>query len=450
MSLKYLWKQAVICMSDNINSMNFKQLKNEVQSLRDEIAIMKRKYGDIIYNLDDDNFSSRFVKEKGDMRTAIEINAEGIKTKVSNEDFESTKTQTANLISSEVKKLSDKDTELSTKIEQTADTIRSEVKSATDTLDGKFANYSTIEQTAEAIKSHAYASADLSSAEEISNLNEATDITKTYVISATDGSGNVTKTYYYYNDISKEWEVINGGGIDTVFEQTAEGFKLKGNVLIDGDTVVTENLKLSGNVTWDMSNSPVLTRYSSDNANWHSPMVSGDLYMQMSFDGGKSWSTTTKVVGTDGKDGQDGWDGSDANVTPQNVFNALTDNGANQGIFAAFVKNNNQIYINAEYLATKIANVHDVIYLGNENTVSSQKKIVFNDAANIRTFLSGAGYHYGLAISANGLNLEMKPDEIEFIHPNSGSFGAGSISLADYVASYGSGGTGGTATAVFG
>lgn len=89
MSLKYLLKQAVICMSDNINSMNFKQLRTEVQMLRDELAIMKRKYEDIIYNLDTDNFSSRFVKEQGDMKTAIKVTAEGIETKVSKEEFES-------------------------------------------------------------------------------------------------------------------------------------------------------------------------------------------------------------------------------------------------------------------------------------------------------------------------------------------------------------------------
>ena len=51
-------------MSDNINNMNDKQLRNEVQLLRDELAIMKRKFEDIIYNLDTDNFSSRFVKEQ--------------------------------------------------------------------------------------------------------------------------------------------------------------------------------------------------------------------------------------------------------------------------------------------------------------------------------------------------------------------------------------------------
>ena len=61
-------------MSD-ISNMTDKQLRNEVQLLRDELAIMKRKYEDIIYNLDTDNFSSRFVKEQGDMKTAIKVTA---------------------------------------------------------------------------------------------------------------------------------------------------------------------------------------------------------------------------------------------------------------------------------------------------------------------------------------------------------------------------------------
>lgn len=380
-------------MSDNINAMNFKQLRNEVQLLRDELAIMKRKYEDIIYNLDDDNFSSRFVKEKGDMRTAIEVNAEGIKTKVSKED-----------------------------------------------LDDSLSEYTTLEQTSNAIKTHAYASADLSSAEEISDLTKATDKTKTYYI--LDGDGN--KTYYYYNEISKDWEVISGGGIDTVFEQTATGFKLKGNVLIDGDTVVTENLKLSGNVTWDMSNSPVLTRYSSDTVNWHSPMISSDLYMQMSFDGGKSWSTTTKVVGTDGKNG---YNGSDAKVTPQNVFNALTDNGANQGIFAAFVENNNQIYINAEMIQGRIANVKETLYMGNSTDKSQEKQIIFNNSALISTSSDGVGGYSGLTISSAVLNL-IRPDDIYLVNPNNTSQ---YISLEDYVSQNGGGSGGsGTVVAVFG
>lgn len=113
-------------MSDTpINNMNFKQLRNEVQLLRDELAIFKRKYEDIIYNIDADNFSSRFVKEQGDMRAAIEVAAEGIKTKVSNEEFQSAMTQTAEKIETEVSNL---DNTLSSKITQTATEIRSEVK----------------------------------------------------------------------------------------------------------------------------------------------------------------------------------------------------------------------------------------------------------------------------------------------------------------------------------
>ena len=237
----------VICMYDNIYNMDLKQLRNEIQLLRDELAIFKRKYEDIIYNLDDENFSSRFVKEKGDMKAAIEVTAEGIKTKVSNEEL---------------------------------------------------AKYTTLEQTANAITSHAFASADLSSAEEISDIKDAIDKTKTYYIK--DENGN--KTYYYYNEISKDWEEIIGGGIESVFEQTETGFKLKGNVLIDGDTVVTENLRLSGIVTWDMDNSPVKAQYSSDKTNWHDSFSNGDEYMRMTFNG-KDYGEAVKIVGTDGSDG---------------------------------------------------------------------------------------------------------------------------------------------------
>lgn len=46
-------------MSDlPIQKMDFKQLRSEVQYLRDELAMMKRHYEDLLYNLDDDNISS--------------------------------------------------------------------------------------------------------------------------------------------------------------------------------------------------------------------------------------------------------------------------------------------------------------------------------------------------------------------------------------------------------
>lgn len=70
-------------MSDNIQNMDVKRLRNEVQLLRDELAIMQRKYEDILYNLDDDNFSSKLLKEKDNMKTEIKVTAEGIQSVVS-------------------------------------------------------------------------------------------------------------------------------------------------------------------------------------------------------------------------------------------------------------------------------------------------------------------------------------------------------------------------------
>lgn len=75
---------------ENIENMNFKELRAEVQLLRDELAIFKRKYEDAIYNLDSSNFSSRLVKEQKGMVTAIEITSKGLKTKVSREDLNDT------------------------------------------------------------------------------------------------------------------------------------------------------------------------------------------------------------------------------------------------------------------------------------------------------------------------------------------------------------------------
>ena len=130
--------------------MTDKQLRNEVQLLRDEFAIMKRKYEDIIYNLDTENFSSRFVKEQGDMRTAIEVTAEGIKTKVSKEEMgafeESILSQTSSEIKATVKKeIEDGDYVTQTDLSLTADGIRATVLDSYESLQ------SEIEVTAEGI-----------------------------------------------------------------------------------------------------------------------------------------------------------------------------------------------------------------------------------------------------------------------------------------------------------
>lgn len=336
-------------------SNEFKTLAARVTELEDRLAKMKRYYEDALSNLDDSNFAVAVVKERNNMKAKITMTAEEIRTEVTR-------------------------------------------------IDDELKKRSTISQTADAIQSVVSKGADLGSAKEINSLDDATDLNAIYVIRSKNAGGKITgEKYYYYNNLMNKWEILSGDSIYTVFEQTTEGFNLKGNVVIDGETVITKNLRLSGNVTWDMANSPVLTRYSSDNLNWHSPMRNDDMYMQMSFDGGNNWSTSTKVVGTDGKDGGDG---SDANVTPENVFNALTNDGASQGIFAAFVNKQNKLYINAEYLASKIANVADCINIGDPGDTAVKKIVFSNGGASISTYTDHTGNPpTGIRISATSLSL---------------------------------------------
>lgn len=118
-----------------------KKLTNEVQLLRDELAIMKRKYEDIIYNLDTENFSSRFAKEQGNMKASIEFTAEKIKTAVTDEEFQSAMEQTANQISIEVSSL---DNKLSSQISTTANGISTRVERVEN---GQFNGYTLFEQS---------------------------------------------------------------------------------------------------------------------------------------------------------------------------------------------------------------------------------------------------------------------------------------------------------------
>ena len=61
----------------DINQMDFKELRNEVQMLRDELAIMQRKYEDILYNLDDENFSGVLLKEKDNEIIVLDMDPTG-------------------------------------------------------------------------------------------------------------------------------------------------------------------------------------------------------------------------------------------------------------------------------------------------------------------------------------------------------------------------------------
>lgn len=98
-------------MSDtDISRMDFKQLRNEVQNLRDELAIFKRKYEDVIYNLDYDNFGKNFVAEQKGMKAQLKITSDAIVASVSRDELAGTLSQystiamTADAITSTVSK----------------------------------------------------------------------------------------------------------------------------------------------------------------------------------------------------------------------------------------------------------------------------------------------------------------------------------------------------------
>ena len=260
-------------MSDNSNQTELKKLRNEVQLLRDELAIMKRKYEDIIYNLDTDNFSGRFVAEYDNMKTDIKVTAEGIKSQVTKEDldtelgktYSSIMEQTADKISAEVTALAAKDEELSTKITQTADKIESQVTH--EDLNEALTQYSKVTQTAESISAAVQtlkdADAQLSSQIDLNSTNitsvVAKNISAKFIKSDArpnyDNTTTVQKSMlceykgqlYYYNDITETWKLypyatdtVNGEKITikSQFVQTSSGFDLTGDVSISGDAVV--------------------------------------------------------------------------------------------------------------------------------------------------------------------------------------------------------------------
>ncbi len=220
--------------------MDFKELRKEVQFLRDELAIMKRQYEDMFYNLDTDNFSSRFVKEQGDMRTAIEVTAEGIKTKVSNEAFKSAIEQTANSITTNVAAIN-KEFEKYSTIEQTDSKISASVTETkeyvTNTLEnGGYVTDITFETQFNICADGIYA------------IVEETYETKSDANSAYSGlSRSISNIEQTADNISTRVGKVENGqyGEYTLFTQTADTFHFDGKYMcIKSAIQITDN---SGN-----------------------------------------------------------------------------------------------------------------------------------------------------------------------------------------------------------
>lgn len=261
-------------MSDmEISKMNFKQLRNEVQELRDELARFKRAYNDTIENLDDSNLSEYLIKEKEGMKTEIEVSADGIKALVVKSDelgercatieatadkiqtqvtknqenigkFDSKLTQTAKEITAEVTAVKEDVGTFKTAINQRADSIESSV-SAIETDVGEF--NSKIEQTKDSITMTVNAA--YSNPVEVNGFSSNTaDKSKIYY-------NTVNNKYYHYD--GEKWVSGSNANFGTVFEQTADGFMMRGNVRITKIAQVDGNLKI-GDISSDNESKSII------------------------------------------------------------------------------------------------------------------------------------------------------------------------------------------------
>lgn len=226
--------------ANEISKMNDKQLRNEVQRLRDELAIFKRKYEDIIYNLDGDNFSSNFLAEQGNMKAKLEVTAEAIKAMVTDTDLKSAMESyleiTAGSITAAVKEVNDNLTENYS----TTEAVRTMTsKSITDTVTAEYIGTkigdtyvdkasltSTLQTTAEGI--FATVSAEY---ETIDNANAAYDGLASSIAS-----------------VSLTAEGLTSQVTDLETFQTSTFSQVSGGFVLDGaKTKITGNLEFTDN-----------------------------------------------------------------------------------------------------------------------------------------------------------------------------------------------------------
>lgn len=212
---------------------------------------------------------------------------------------------------------------------------------------------------------------------------------------------NQTGYYWFWDAIANQWQWTKTPSIGSLFTQTADGFRLstpneRGTLDIRG------NVKLTGNITWNMTNSPVKTQYSvNSNGPWTATQNSAHRYMRMSFDGGGSWNTPTQIVGTNG---------SDADVTRLSVFNALTNNGTSKGFFT----DGSGIYANIDMLHGDL--LEGKIISG--GTFRSSAKDEFSTRWETNSSNNSINFYYG-----DNLRGVIKMDGVSFTieSPNNGA-----------------------------
>lgn len=235
----------------DINKMDFKALRKEVLRLRDDLARMKRGYEDILYNLDNENFSKSILLEKDKMKAQIQITAEKIKSTVSNESLEntllnySTITQTANDIAFAVAAEREYTTDLLGSEYMTSSEVISQINLSSENI------FLSVKEEFETKSDAEERKSELESRIELNESDISLIVSKNiaaYFESEDKPTASMTDEekamlclydgeYYYYSDKDERWKKYPASGLKTMFCQTVDGFSLTGDVTIDGSLV---------------------------------------------------------------------------------------------------------------------------------------------------------------------------------------------------------------------
>lgn len=217
-------KAKTVKRTDNIEKMDFDQLRKAVQLLRDDVDLWRRKYEDAIQNLDEDNFGKSFTMTQNNMKAQIKANAQEISTKITAEDLGGALVNYSTIL-------------------QTAEQIQTAVISVNNATDEKLKNYSTVEQTADAITSTVTSEyvTNLIGSDIVTNATmesaiqqSATEIKQT--VSAIYETKSDAEDAYddLYSEISQTARSITSRVVnletfqESVFTQTSYGFTLDG------------------------------------------------------------------------------------------------------------------------------------------------------------------------------------------------------------------------------
>lgn len=145
--------------------------------------------------------------------------------------------QTEEKIQMTVADVSDEARKQYSKYEQTAEGITTTVAKLEKDVKGNKDYISNVEQTALSISTTVTKIYGATKA--ITNKSEMTDKSVMY---------HLEGAYYYFNEITGDWEKVNTNSVVSQLIQTKDGFVLNGNVKISGDQIVDGVATLRDNV----------------------------------------------------------------------------------------------------------------------------------------------------------------------------------------------------------